>query len=172
MRTSCCSPLGTSIPTEFFPGIGATIRTLGTRKAIAISSLRLVILLSRKPASNSISYCAITGPVSISTTLTLKPNSLNVFSKIRAFCRTSLSWDSKSIIARRSSNWLLGTSYPANWSAIVDADSKDSINCSRSVFSSSNGGADLPITLAGVADRIGVSARLRSCSARPVFFFI
>ena len=63
MRTSCRSELGTSIPTVFLPGIGATIRTLGTRSAIARSSASPVIRLSRRPASNSTSNWAITGPV-------------------------------------------------------------------------------------------------------------
>ena len=40
-----CS-LGTSMPTVFLPGIGATMRTLGTRRASARSSARLVTLLS------------------------------------------------------------------------------------------------------------------------------
>ena len=62
-RTMCCSLLGTSTPTVFFPGMGATIRTLGTRRAIARSSARPVIRLSRSPASSSTSNWAITGPV-------------------------------------------------------------------------------------------------------------
>ena len=61
------------MPTVFLPGIGATMRTLGTRRAIARSSARPVIFDSRRPASSSTSYWAITGPVSISTTFTLKP---------------------------------------------------------------------------------------------------
>ena len=36
--------LGTSMPTVVLPGIGATIRTLGTARAIARSSARLMIL--------------------------------------------------------------------------------------------------------------------------------
>ena len=57
------------MPTVFLPGIGATMRTLGTRRAIARSSARPVIFDSRRPASSSTSYWAMTGPVSISTTL-------------------------------------------------------------------------------------------------------
>ena len=105
-RTICRVVLGTSMPTEFFPGIGATMRTLGTRRAIARSSARFVIFASRRPASSSISYCEITGPVSTSTTFTLKPNSANVFSSTRARSRTSCScWSSSrySVGNRRSS---------------------------------------------------------------------
>ena len=50
------------MPTVFLPGIGATIRTLGTRRAMARSSARPVILLSRSPASSSTSNWAMTGP--------------------------------------------------------------------------------------------------------------
>ena len=92
-RTMPRCVLGTSIPTVFFPGIGATIRTLGTLKAMAKSSARPVIFESLSPASSSTSYCAMTGPVSISTTRTLNPKSANVFSKIFALRRTSFSWD-------------------------------------------------------------------------------
>ena len=89
MRTTWRFSLGTSIPTVFLPGIGATIRTLGTRKAIARSSASPVIFESRKPASSSISYWAITGPVSISTTRILKPKLENVCSSTRALRLTS-----------------------------------------------------------------------------------
>ena len=106
-RTICRVVFGTSMPTEFLPGIGATIRTLGTRSAIARSSARLVILASRRPASSSISYCEITGPVSISTTFTLNPNSPKVFSSTFARSRTSCScWSSwrYSVARSRSSD--------------------------------------------------------------------
>ena len=83
------------MPTVFLPGIGATMRTLGTRRAMARSSARPVILLSRRPASSSTSNWAMTGPVSISTTRTLKPKSRNVFSRILALRRTSFSCSSK-----------------------------------------------------------------------------
>jgi len=45
-------------------------------------------LLNRRPASNSTSNWAMTGPVWISTTRTLKPKSRNVFSRIFALRRT------------------------------------------------------------------------------------
>ncbi len=61
---------GTSIPTVVLPGIGATIRTLGTARAIARSSAKLMIRETRRPASSSISNWVITGPVSIWTTRT------------------------------------------------------------------------------------------------------
>ena len=89
IRTICRCSFGTSMPTLFLPGIGATMRTLGTRRAIAKSSARPVILLNRRPASSSISYCAMTGPVSISTTRTLKPKFLKVSSRTLAFRLTS-----------------------------------------------------------------------------------
>ena len=59
------------MPTVDLPGIGATIRTLGTARAIARSSARRWILETRRPASSSISNWVITGPVSIWTTRTL-----------------------------------------------------------------------------------------------------
>ena len=62
--------LGTSMPTVVLPGIGATIRTLGTARAIARSSARLMIFETRSPASSSISNWVMTGPVSIWTTRT------------------------------------------------------------------------------------------------------
>ncbi len=61
--TSCRSLLGTSMPTVFLPGSGATMRTLGTRRAMARSSARPVMRLSRRPASSSTSNWAMTGPV-------------------------------------------------------------------------------------------------------------
>ena len=88
-RTTCRVSLGTSIPTVFFPGIGATIRTLGTRNAMARSSESPVILLRRKPASSLISYCEITGPISICSTAILKPKSRNVRLKISDLLRHS-----------------------------------------------------------------------------------
>ena len=41
--------LGTSMPTVVLPGIGATIRTLGTARAIARSSARLMIRVTLQP---------------------------------------------------------------------------------------------------------------------------
>ncbi len=64
-RTITRRSLGTSMPTVVLPGIGATIRTLGTARAIARSSARLMIFLTLRPASSSISNWVITGPVSI-----------------------------------------------------------------------------------------------------------
>ena len=64
-RTTLRWSFGTSMPTVVLPGIGATIRTLGTAKAIARSSARPVIFDTRRPASSSISNWVITGPVSI-----------------------------------------------------------------------------------------------------------
>ena len=69
-RTMSRWSLGTSMPTVVLPGIGATIRTLGTARAIARSSARLMILETRRPASSSISNWVMTGPVSIWTTRT------------------------------------------------------------------------------------------------------
>ena len=109
-RTICRVELGTSIPTEFLPGIGATMRTLGTRRAIAKSSAKPVILESRSPASSSTSNCAITGPVSISTTLTLNPKSWKVFSKTLALRRTSRACVSKSTASLDSSRSSPGSS--------------------------------------------------------------
>ena len=88
-RTIWRVSLGTSTPTLFLPGIGATIRTLGTRIAMAKSSAKATIFCRRKPGSRSISYWEMTGPVSISTTLTTKPNCLQVFSKISALISAS-----------------------------------------------------------------------------------
>ena len=109
-RTTCCVSFGTSMPTVFFPGIGATTRTLGTRKAIAKSSESPDILESRNPASSSTSYCAITGPVSTSTTLTRNPKLENVFSSNRAFLRTSSACSFKCTWSEGSSNSLSGNS--------------------------------------------------------------
>ena len=64
-RTITRRSLGTSMPTVVLPGIGATIRTLGTARAIARSSARLMIRDTRRPASSSISNWVMTGPVSI-----------------------------------------------------------------------------------------------------------
>ena len=69
-RTTLRWSLGTSMPTVVLPGIGATMRTLGTASAIARSSARLMIRETRRPASSSISNWVITGPVSIWTTRT------------------------------------------------------------------------------------------------------
>ena len=69
-RTMLRWSLGTSMPTVVLPGIGATIRTLGTARAIARSSARLMIFDTRSPASSSISNWVMTGPVSIWTTRT------------------------------------------------------------------------------------------------------
>ena len=109
-RTICCDSLGTSIPTVFFPGIGATMRTLGTRNAIATSSAKPDIFDSLKPASSSTSYWAITGPVSTSTTFTRNPKLANVFSSNLAFLRTSLACSSKCISSAGNSSSLSGNS--------------------------------------------------------------
>ena len=109
-RTICRSLLGTSMPTVFLPGIGATIRTLGTRRAMARSSARPVILLSRRPASSSTSNWAMTGPVWISTTRMLKPKSRKVFSRILALRRTSFSCSSKQNGSLGSSRSMPGSS--------------------------------------------------------------
>ena len=85
--TTTCLSLGTSTPTVFFPGIGATTRTEGTRNAIARSSSSAVILFRRRPRSSSSSNCVTTGPVSISATLTFSPNSSNAFSSVVAATR-------------------------------------------------------------------------------------
>ena len=74
-RTITRRSLGTSIPTVFFPGMGATTRTDGTRRAIAKSSANRLTFESLKPASSSSSNWVITGPVSMATTRTLRPNS-------------------------------------------------------------------------------------------------
>ena len=70
--------LGTSMPTVVLPGIGATMRTLGTARAMARSSARPATFETRRPASSSISNWVMTGPVSIWTTRTLQPNSSSV----------------------------------------------------------------------------------------------
>ena len=116
IRTTWRRSFGTSIPTLFFPGIGATMRTLGTRSAMAKSSARPAILLSRRPASSSISYCAITGPVSISTTLMLNPKLANVCSKTFAFFFTSSvcsSYDTSSDSVNKSSPGRTYSSLPS-----------------------------------------------------------
>ena len=51
-RTLARSSLGISTPTVFFPGIGATMRTLGTFRFRAISSPSRVTLFSLKPVSS------------------------------------------------------------------------------------------------------------------------
>ena len=133
-RTICRVSLGTSIPTVFLPGMGATIRTLGTRSAIARSSASPVILESRRPASSCTSYWAITGPVSISTTLTLKPKSANVFSRVRALRRTSCSCSSKQMSSDSLSSLISGSSYC--WGAsLCTASLRRSMTSSRSLLS-------------------------------------
>ena len=69
MWTGLTSLLGTSMPTvEILSGIGA-MRTPVAPRARAMSSARLVILLSLTPCSNSISYRVTEGP---RTTLTMR----------------------------------------------------------------------------------------------------
>ena len=48
-RTITCLSFGTSTPTVFLPGIGATTRTAGTRSAIARSSAAPITFESRRP---------------------------------------------------------------------------------------------------------------------------
>ena len=107
------SSFGTSTPTVFFPGIGATTRTAGTRSAIARSSARLVTFESRNPASSSSSNCVITGPVSTSTTFTLRPNSPNVFSSVTAATRAFFARSSYGNSSASSNRLSGGSSYRA-----------------------------------------------------------
>ena len=65
--------LGSSIPTDFEPGIGAIIRTLWAFITRARSSDRFVNLLTRTPSAGSISKSVITGPGDIRTTLPVTP---------------------------------------------------------------------------------------------------
>ncbi len=86
--------LGTSIPTVVLPGIGATMRTLGTARAMARSFDSPATFETRSPASSSISNWVMTGPVSIWTTRTWHPCSRRVFSRRRArdWIIASCSW--------------------------------------------------------------------------------
>ncbi len=75
----------------------------------------------------------MTGPVSISTTRTLKPKLANVFSRILAFWRTSCSWASVETDSPGSSRSIGGNSYSTD-SSLRLAASSCSITSSRSSF--------------------------------------
>jgi hypothetical protein len=56
------------MPTAAFPGMGATMRTRSASSAMARSSARLTILLSRVPGAGANSYMVTTGPGRMATT--------------------------------------------------------------------------------------------------------
>ena len=109
--TGLGSGFGTSIPTADFPGIGASIRTLGAAKLSLRSSVRLVILFTRTPCSGSTSKRVtvgpqVTGPI---VTFTLKLRSVSC--SLAAVSRSSLSLTLPGISFGTLSNSTGGNSY-------------------------------------------------------------
>ena len=82
---------GTSIPTASFPGIGATIRTLGAASLNAMLSCNPVILESFIPGGGISSNIVTTGPFVMPLISTSILNSCKVSFKIRASRRVSSS---------------------------------------------------------------------------------
>ncbi len=106
--------LGTSMPTMFLPGTGASMRMVLAARASARSSASAVILLTftlvilpprcTKPGSTP--NCVMAGPRFTSITLPSTPKACSVSSMIRAFSRRSSSLSAPSSpLSRISSTW-------------------------------------------------------------------
>ncbi len=92
-RTFSFWALGTSMPTVFLPGTGATMRTLSARRDRMMSLERAVMLETLMPGARASSYMVMTGPVSISTTWASILNSRMACSRTAAISRTNFSCD-------------------------------------------------------------------------------
>ncbi len=97
---------GISMPMAAFPGIGATMRTLGARRARARSSERPATLLILTPGAGLSSYIVMTGPGRISTTSPSTSKSASFASSRRAFISRLSFWISTGLsvgaLVRRS----------------------------------------------------------------------
>ena len=80
-----------------FPGMGATILTLGALRANARSSERPATLLIFMPGAGLYSYMVMTGPGRISTTSPSTPKSTSFLSRRRAFISRLSRWISMSL---------------------------------------------------------------------------
>jgi len=76
---------GTSIPTAFLLGIGASMRTLVAAKAMAKSRDRLLIFATLIPGAGRSSYLVTVGPQVMFITLASILKLLSVSSRIMAF---------------------------------------------------------------------------------------
>ncbi|EKE12455.1 MAG: hypothetical protein ACD_13C00217G0001 [uncultured bacterium] len=84
--TNSAERLGSSIPTKFLPGIGASILMVpvGADSAKAKSLSKEVILESLVPRATSMAYWVTAGPKFTSTTFAVIPNDSSVFSIVAA----------------------------------------------------------------------------------------
>ncbi len=84
--TNSAERLGSSIPTRFLPGIGASILIVpvGAERARAKSRSSEVIFESFVPRATSSAYCVTAGPKFTSTTLAVIPKDSSVFSIMAA----------------------------------------------------------------------------------------
>ena len=145
--------LGTSIPTAAFPGIGASMRTPATAILKAISSARLIILLTFTPAAGRNSYCVIAGPQLTFTIFPFTPKSFNVFSSCSTFCIMAAMVFLSPAFLFSSSKSMEGSRYPC------------SCRSSRNGDSAAATGAD---SFTIVSSRCAVvSAVLLACTASP-----
>jgi len=110
-KTAAVELFGTSMPTLFLPGMGATMRTAAARIAKAISSDNVVILCIFTPGAGSSSYRVITGPRSISATRALTLKSFKVFSRVLAPSSKSLCSRVVEICGGEDNKSRLGTVY-------------------------------------------------------------
>ena len=84
------SRLGTSIPINDFPGMGASIRISLAANARAKSSLKLTILLTFTPIAGCNSYSVTDGPKLTFLTSASTPKLFKVFCKISIFLSIAL----------------------------------------------------------------------------------
>ena len=78
MRTTLIFLFGTSMPTAALPGMGASMRTPAAARFMAMSSLRLVILLIFTPGAGCSSYRVTAGPRLMSTIFVCTPKLFSV----------------------------------------------------------------------------------------------
>ena len=113
-RTFSFSWFGTSIPTVFFPGTGATMRMLSALRLRMMSLVSDVIVDTFSPGARLSSYIVMTGPVSISTTWASTLNSRRACSSTAAFSRTNASWLSANPCSASARKSQCGSVYSPN----------------------------------------------------------
>ena len=94
-RTTARCSLGISMPTVFLPGIGATMRTLGTFEVQGQVVGRARDLVEAHAGFQGDPNCVMTGPVLMPTTRTLRPKSVNVFSRAPPGRAAPWSWSAQ-----------------------------------------------------------------------------